>query len=89
MKKLLLLLLANGLAALPFWAFACPICERRQPKGFAGITHGVGPGGTFDYLMLYTSLLVVALSFGLLLRFTLKADSPRNLVRRRQVSSFF
>ncbi len=87
MKKKLLLLLASLFVSLPLWA--CPVCEKRQPKGFAGITHGVGPGGAFDYLMLYGSILVVALSFGLLLRFALWPESAHNLIRRRQLSTFF
>lgn len=87
MKKQLLWLLASLFISLPLWA--CPVCDKRQPKGFAGITHGVGPSGTFDYLMLYGAILVVALTFGLFLRFLLWPESAHNLVRRRQMSAFF
>ncbi|MDJ0367715.1 hypothetical protein QMK33_21425 [Hymenobacter sp. H14-R3] len=86
MKKNLLVFLGNLFIALPLWA--CPVCDKRQPKGFAGITHGVGPGGPFDYLMLYGSILVVLVTFGLFLRFLLLPESAHNLVRRRQLSSF-
>lgn len=86
MKKNLLLLVSL-LVSLPIWA--CPVCDKRQPKGFAGITHGVGPSGVFDYLMLYGSILVVVLTAGLFIRFALWPESARNLVRRRQMSSFF
>ena len=82
MKKTLLLLFVGLFVALPLWA--CPVCEKRQPKGFAGITHGVGPGGLFDYLMLYGSILIVVITFGLFLRYLLKPESAPNQLRRRQ-----
>ena len=53
-------------------SLACPACQKRQPKGFANITHGTGPEDLFDYVMLYGSIVVVVLSFGLLIYYSLK-----------------
>jgi len=30
---------------------ACPACEAQQPKLLRGITHGVGPQGDADYII--------------------------------------
>ena len=84
MKKLLIVAIATLLLALP--ALACPVCEKNQPKGFAGITHGVGPGGMFDYLMLYGAIAVVVLTFALFVRYLVRPDSRRNEARRTQLS---
>ena len=84
MKKNLIVLLGFLLLALP--ALACPVCEKQQPKGFATITHGVGPGGPFDYAMLYGSIAVVALVFGCFFWFLARPDNPRNRARRQQLS---
>lgn len=84
MKKNLFVLLGGLLLALP--SFACPLCEKQQPKGFASITHGVGPGSPFDYAMLYGSIAVVALVFGCFFWFLARPDNPRNRVRRQQLS---
>ena len=84
MKKLLIVAIATLLLALP--ALACPVCEKNQPKGFAGITHGVGPGGTFDYLMLYGAIAVVVLTFALFVRYLVRPDNRRNEARRAQLS---
>ncbi len=84
MKKSLIAAIATLLLALP--ALACPVCEKNQPKGFAGITHGVGPGGTFDYLMLYGSIAVVVLTFALFFRCLVRPDSRRYETRRVQLS---
>lgn len=84
MKKNLLLLLVGLLLTWP--ALACPVCEKQQPKGFANITHGVGPGGWFDYAMLYGSIAVVVLVFAGFFWLLLRPDSARNRARRQQLS---
>jgi hypothetical protein len=84
MRNNLLTLLATLLLALP--ALACPLCAKNQPKGFANITHGVGPGGPFDYVMLYGSIAVVVFTMGLFLRFLVRPDGRRNQARREHLS---
>jgi hypothetical protein len=68
-----------SLIALFFWLTAtvltaCPVCDKRQPKGFAGIIHGTGPEGLFDYWMLYGSIAIVVLTFMLFVWFAIKPD---------------
>ncbi|MBC8156528.1 MAG: hypothetical protein H7Z72_26900 [Bacteroidetes bacterium] len=64
-------------------ALACPICDKRQPKGFAGITHGTGPEGAFDYWMLYGSIAVVVLTLLLFVRFMIRPET-RAMYRLKQ-----
>lgn len=56
MRKLFLimLLLCNAV-----WALACPVCERNQPKILKGITHGAGPEGNWDYVIIWTTVAIV------------------------------
>ncbi len=56
MKKICLTLfvLASQLAA-----FACPVCERNQPKLLKGITHGAGPESKWDYLIVCSTVVIV------------------------------
>ena len=54
---------------------ACPVCDKRQPKGFAGITHGTGPESAFDYWMLYGSMAVVVLTLLLFVRFMIRPET--------------
>ncbi|MFC7671369.1 hypothetical protein ACFQT0_31150 [Hymenobacter humi] len=60
--------------------------RENQPKGFAGVTHGVGPGGAFDYVMLYGSIAVVVVTLMLFFRFLLRPDNRRNQARREQLT---
>ncbi len=38
---------------------ACPLCEKNQPKGFENITHGQGPEGNIDYIIMYSAIIIV------------------------------
>jgi hypothetical protein len=70
----------TSLTTLFFWLvmltslIACPLCEKRQPAGFANITHGTGPEGAFDYWMLYGSIGVVIGTLLLFIRFLIRPD---------------
>lgn len=56
MKKLVLVFLFF----LPgFIAFACPVCEKQQPKILQGITHGAGPGSQWDYIIVWIAVIIV------------------------------
>lgn len=48
-------------------AFGCPACEKQQPKLLQGITHGAGPGGFTDYIIIgiATAIVLVTLFFSI------------------------
>ena len=35
--------------------YACPVCERNQPKVFKGVIHGVGPD-RWDYVIMWMTI---------------------------------
>ncbi len=41
------------------WLSACPVCERNQPEILKGITHGAGPEGKWDYMIVYITGAIV------------------------------
>lgn len=43
-------------------AFACEICEAQQPKLLRGLTHGGGPQGSFDYVIVTITVVIVLFS---------------------------
>lgn len=59
MKKILLgiFFLCPALAAL-----ACPVCEKQQPQILRGITHGTGPNSNWDYIIVWTAVVIVAVT---------------------------
>lgn len=57
MKKLfsLLVLIFASIAT-----YACPVCEKAQPRILQGISHGVGPEGKWDiFIVSFISVIVV------------------------------
>ena len=55
MKKLLFFI-AFTLPA--FVTMACPACEKQQPKILRGITHGAGPSGNWDYVIVAAAVVI-------------------------------
>ena len=39
-------------------AFACPVCERNQPKVLRGIVHGSGPNSNWDYVSIIITMII-------------------------------
>ena len=39
--------------------WACPACEKQQPKILRGITHGTGPQSNWDYVIVYIAVGIV------------------------------
>lgn len=56
MKKLFVSMLL-GLSG--FASFACPACEKQQPAFLKGITHGAGPDGNWDYVIVTIAVIIV------------------------------
>lgn len=43
-------------------ALACPVCEKQQPKILRGITHGAGPQDNWDYMIVWTMVVIVVVT---------------------------
>ena len=59
MKKVITTLI---LMLLQIVAFACPVCERNQPKILRGIVHGSGPDSNWDYVSIWITILIAVLT---------------------------
>jgi len=42
--------------------YACDLCKKNQPKMLENITHGTGPTGTVDYVIIWSSAIIVGLA---------------------------
>ena len=54
------------LSTLP--ASACDICQKNQPAPLRGITHGTGPEGGWDMLIIWGAVAIVAVTLVLALK---------------------
>lgn len=67
-------------------AFACDVCKKQQPAGFENITHGAGPSGTIDYVIIFTATAVVLFTVYLTVKYLFRPceNNPehiKNIVR--------
>lgn len=83
MKKEILFFIA--LFFTGFGAFACEVCEGNQPKPLRGITHGIGPTGTIDYIIISVAAVIVAFALFYSIKYIVKPkernpDHIKNIV---------
>jgi len=50
------------------FALACEVCKKQQPAGFENITHGAGPSGAIDYIIIATATAIVLFTVYLTLK---------------------
>lgn len=63
---------------------ACPACERQQPELLKGISHGIGPTGNMDYIIIIITAIIVLVSFVLFLKYTLfPKEKSENHIKRK------
>ncbi|WP_310994000.1 hypothetical protein [Aequorivita marina] len=85
MKKIIsvfavLFLLGNQLS------WACDVCKKNQPSGFENITHGAGPSGMLDYIIIWLGIIIVVATLFLSLKYLIKPkesnpDHIKNIVK--------
>lgn len=51
-----------AILVLQITAFACPVCERNQPKILRGIVHGAGPDSNWDYVSIWITILIALIT---------------------------
>lgn len=64
-------------------ARACPVCEKQQPELLRGITHGAGPDSNWDYVIIWSMVLVVAVTLFFSLKWLLNpGEKSSNHIKR-------
>lgn len=80
MKKIILII---PLLLMSLWSMACPACEKQTPKILRGISHGAGPDGNVDYVIVAVSALIVLVTFYYSLKWILKpGEKAPNHIKR-------
>lgn len=74
MKKILL---AFFMLFVSFAAFACPICEKQQPKILRGVVHGGVPQSQWDYVIVWTVAIITAITLFYAVMWIIKPDEKK------------
>lgn len=51
---------------------ACDVCKAKQPKGFENITHGEGPEGDIDYIIMFSAIIIVGYTLIMSVKYLIK-----------------
>ena len=54
--------------------FACPVCERNQPKLLRGIVHGAGPKSNWDYISIIITTIIALVTLFLAIKWLIKPN---------------
>ena len=71
MKKLSLILLSILTIGVQY-GLACTVCGQNQPKALQGITHGTGPQGNQDYVIIIAGIIIVSFTLIYSLKFLIR-----------------
>jgi formate hydrogenlyase subunit 3/multisubunit Na+/H+ antiporter MnhD subunit len=69
MKKIVLLV---TILLISIKGFACDVCENNQPEPLKGITHGIGPTGQIDYIIITIAAIIVAVALFFSIKYLVK-----------------
>jgi choline-glycine betaine transporter len=77
------IILLAGVILIHLSAWACPVCERNQPKVLKGITHGTGPESQWDYVIVWITILIVLLTLFFSVKWLIRPGekSPEHIKR--------
>jgi len=88
MKRIILfivLMFSVGIERL----MACDVCKKNQPSGFENITHGAGPSGTIDYIIIGTSTVIVIATLYLSFKYLIKPkENNPNHIKNIVISDY-
>jgi len=69
MKKNLIILFFTTFSIA---TYACPMCEKQQPKILRGITHGAGPESNLDYVIVWSMVIIVLITLFFSLKYLIR-----------------
>ncbi len=84
MKKLSLIVLSILTMSVQS-VLACTVCGQNQPKALQGITHGTGPQGNLDFVIITVGVIIVSITLIYSLKFLIRPgekqlDHIKNIV---------
>jgi hypothetical protein len=78
-KTLFLSILLIGFSAV----HSCPVCKKQQPRILRDITHGSGPQGNWDYIIISIAVVIVLVSIFFSLKYLfLPGEQSKKHIKR-------
>lgn len=65
--------------------YTCPVCDKQQPKILQGITHGTGQESNWDYLIVWSTVIIVAFTLFYTIKWMVRPGEKENNHIKRTV----
>lgn len=85
MKKILVLL---PMLMIGFITWACPACEKQQPKLLRGISHGAGPSSNWDLVIVMVTVVIVLATLFFTIKWIVKPGEKEPSHIKRTILNF-
>jgi hypothetical protein len=69
-------------------SFACPVCEKQQPDLLKGIAHGSGPQSDWDYVIVFTTVIIVAATLFYSIKWIIRPGEKEKEHIKRSILNF-
>ena len=83
MKKYIVILILVLMNLMSPSAMACDACKKQQPTILRDVAHGAGPESQWDYVIVWTTVLITAISLFFAVKWLIKPgeESPNHIKR--------
>ena len=76
------------LATFSVVTYACPMCEKQQPKILRGIAHGAGPESNLDYVIVWGMVAFVVITLFYAVKYLIKPKENNDDHIKRTIINF-
>jgi hypothetical protein len=71
-------------------AIACEVCKKNQPEVLQDISHGTGAQADFDYIIIWSAVIIVGFTLFLSLKFLIRPnEGGKEHVKNIVVENFY
>lgn len=68
--------------------YACPMCDKQQPKILKGIAHGAGPESNLDYVIVWSMVAFVVITLFYAVKYLVKPKENNDDHIKRTIINF-
>lgn len=79
----MIIILTVLLLFLTATVYACPVCDKQQPKFLRGISHGTGPQNNWDYVIVWVTVAIVLFTLFYTIKWLIRpGEKDNNHIKR-------
>ena len=86
MTKKLIFLVTLMMSVFP--SMACEVCQVNQPKMLKNITHGTGPQGNTDMIIIWSAAVIVTITLIFSIKYLVNPENKEGHIKNSVINHF-